>query len=63
MSALEPYPPLPDTPLKGNPSTDYQHAIEYKENHLSAKRIGTLSKSEWEAISKYCKCRSKKTFF
>ncbi|XP_076243622.1 RNA guanine-7 methyltransferase [Calliopsis andreniformis] len=53
MQALETYPPYHDTPLLGNPSQDYQHAVQYMQNLPGHRKVGTLSRPEWEVISLY----------
>ena len=53
MQALETYPPYHETPLLGeNSEKEYQHAKEHMQNSIGHRKIGTLSQSEWEAISK-----------
>lgn len=54
MQALETYPPPKWGKLVGK-DDEYLHAKKYLEKNSSygAKTIGTLSKSEWEAASKY----------
>uniref|UniRef100_A0A1L8DGV5 mRNA cap guanine-N(7) methyltransferase n=1 Tax=Nyssomyia neivai TaxID=330878 RepID=A0A1L8DGV5_9DIPT len=55
MQGLEPY-PAPQEQASNDPH-EYTHANEYMDNVASqgrpTKRIGTLSKSEWEAASLY----------
>ena len=53
MQALETYPPYHETPLLGNATQDYQHAIQYMQNLPGHRKIGTLSQAEWEVISLY----------
>lgn len=48
MQSLETYPPFDGAPLLGTASDDYKHCGETS----SKERIGTLSKSEWEAACK-----------
>ncbi|KAF5303029.1 hypothetical protein FQR65_LT08358 [Abscondita terminalis] len=54
MKGLETYPPYPNVSLVGNDVNDYVHAEEFFEsdNNRTGK-VGTLSKSEWEASSLY----------
>lgn len=52
MQSLETYPPFEGTPLLGSSQDDYKHAeLEERSNGRDSK-IGTLSKSEWEAACK-----------
>lgn len=51
--ALETYPPYHESPLLGQDSQDYQHAISYMQNLPGHRKIGTLSQTEWEATSLY----------
>ncbi|XP_043259969.1 mRNA cap guanine-N7 methyltransferase [Colletes gigas] len=53
MQALETYPPFHGVPLLGQPGQDYQHAIQYMQNLPDHRKIGTLSKAEWEVTSLY----------
>lgn len=57
MHSLETFPPLDAQPLLGTASNDYEHAKCYlascDDPHA---RIGTLSRSEWEAVCEYCHC-------
>lgn len=53
MQALETYPPYHENPLLGNSTQDYKHAAQYMQNLPGHRKIGTLSQSEWEAISLY----------
>ncbi|KAK4879022.1 hypothetical protein RN001_007168 [Aquatica leii] len=53
MKGLETYPPHSDSSLVGTEVDDYAHAEEFlKSDNLNGK-VGTLSKSEWEASSLY----------
>lgn len=51
MRGLEAYPPFPGTSSLGSAKDDYVHAEEFLKNDKNS-RIGTLSKSEWEASCK-----------
>ncbi|XP_055681660.1 mRNA cap guanine-N7 methyltransferase [Lutzomyia longipalpis] len=57
MQGLETYPAARDGNLSGGDRHEYAHAQEYMDRQAShgrpAKRVGTLSKSEWEAASLY----------
>lgn len=56
MRTLELYPPHEGTQLAGTAPDDYAHAERYLDmlpNRDPNKRLGTLSKSEWEASSLY----------
>lgn len=53
MQALETYPPYHESPLLGQHSQDYQHAISYMQNLPDHRKIGTLSQAEWEVTSLY----------
>lgn len=53
MQALETYPPYHGVPLLGQPGQDYQHAMQYMQNLPDHRKIGTLSKAEWEVTSLY----------
>lgn len=54
MRALEAYPPPPGVQPAGNARDDYAHADEFlKRENASGAKVGTLSKSEWEASCKY----------
>ncbi|KAF2903708.1 hypothetical protein ILUMI_02465 [Ignelater luminosus] len=57
MKGLEAYPPYPGSHLVGTAVDDYVHAEEFLRNEGIERdrnaRIGTLSKSEWEASSLY----------
>lgn len=55
MQALETYPPYHEAPLLAENSQEYQHAKEYMQSSTGHRKIGTLSQSEWEAISKLLK--------
>ncbi|XP_076291863.1 RNA guanine-7 methyltransferase [Lasioglossum baleicum] len=61
MHALETYPPYHGVPLLGQPTQDYQHAVQYMQNLPGHRKIGTLSKPEWEVISLYAVFAFKKT--
>ncbi|XP_076648565.1 RNA guanine-7 methyltransferase [Halictus rubicundus] len=61
MHALETYPPYHGVPLLGQPTQDYQHAVQYMQNLPGHRKIGTLSKTEWEVISLYAVFAFKKT--
>lgn len=50
MQALETYPSFHGKPLLGNPTHDYQHAIQFMQNLPGHRKIGTLSQTEWEVI-------------
>ena len=49
MQALETYPPYHEVPLLADNVQEYQHAKDYMQNSTGHRKIGTLSKSEWEA--------------
>ncbi|EFA03004.2 mRNA cap guanine-N7 methyltransferase [Tribolium castaneum] len=53
MKSLETYPPYDNTPLLGTDPGDYIHAEEFLKKEGKNGKIGTLSKSEWEASSLY----------
>jgi mRNA (guanine-N7-)-methyltransferase len=57
MQALEPYGLFGNRNLSGTNEAEYSHAKEYllrnHEDNNSRKRVGTLTKSEWEAITLY----------
>ncbi|XP_076270480.1 RNA guanine-7 methyltransferase [Rhynchophorus ferrugineus] len=56
MRALEMYPPGENVTLLGNADDDYLHAkkfVERLEKNSGSTKIGTLSKSEWDASSLY----------
>lgn len=54
MQALETYPPYHESPLLGDSERDYLHAVEYMQNlPANHRKIGTLSKSEWEVTCEY----------
>ncbi|OXU26332.1 hypothetical protein TSAR_003122 [Trichomalopsis sarcophagae] len=53
MLALETYPPYHEAPLLAENSQEYQHAVEYMQTSTGHRKIGTLSQSEWEAITLY----------
>lgn len=60
MQALETYPPFTHNKQASNIPDDYQHADKYIRQSDNAndranrlKKVGTLSKSEWEVISKF----------
>lgn len=55
MGSLETYPPMHTTNLVGTSKGDYQHADEFLSQQRDNIKIGTLSKSEWEASCKYLK--------
>lgn len=53
MRGLEVYPPFYDNVLSGTEPDDYLHASKFmNEINMAHARIGTLSKSEWEASCK-----------
>lgn len=56
MQALETYPPFHEGNLNSTTPHDYSHAQEFLDKSGShgrySRRVGTLSKSEWEAASK-----------
>ncbi|KAJ8898367.1 hypothetical protein PR048_003727 [Dryococelus australis] len=51
MQALETYPPFHEAPLLGKTPDDYEHVEQYMQQFMEKghRRVGTLSKSEWEA--------------
>lgn len=49
MEALKTYPFRDETPPEVE--QEFEHASEYLKNDSKPVRLGTLSKSEWEAIS------------
>lgn len=51
MEALKTYPPR-DEVSSSEINEDYQHATEFLQNDSKFPRIGTLSQSEWEVVSK-----------
>ncbi|XP_045472288.1 mRNA cap guanine-N7 methyltransferase isoform X1 [Harmonia axyridis] len=53
MSSLESYPPFHSSNLVGTSEGDYEHAEEFLRQQNRNIKIGTLSKSEWEASSLY----------
>lgn len=54
MRALETYPPYSGSSPAGSAPDDYTHADEFLKNDTgSGTKVGTLSKSEWEASCKY----------
>lgn len=57
MKGLETFPPYPNTSLVGTDEDDYAHAEEFLNNECQNRntntKVGTLSKSEWEASSLY----------
>ncbi|KAJ3633941.1 hypothetical protein MTP99_010858 [Tenebrio molitor] len=53
MKSLETYPPNENTTLLGNDPDDYSHADEFLKTEARNVKVGTLSKSEWEASSLY----------
>lgn len=54
MSAFESYPPKEGVKLLGDDSkNDYSHVIKYLEEDPTKEKLGTLSRSEWEAITLY----------
>ncbi|XP_031838554.1 RNA guanine-7 methyltransferase [Nomia melanderi] len=61
MHALETYPPFHGVPLLGHSTQDYQHAVQYMQTLPDHRKIGTLSKPEWEVISLYAVFAFKKT--
>lgn len=52
MQSLETYPAMDNMALLGTNEYDYQHAKDYLKNKKEQK-VGTLSKTEWEAVSLY----------
>ncbi|KAK7575449.1 hypothetical protein V9T40_011735 [Parthenolecanium corni] len=52
MQAFETYPAFGGSELQGKVE-EYIHADEYMKRHRDCRRIGTLSKSEWEATCKF----------
>ncbi|KAM6455846.1 mRNA cap guanine-N(7) methyltransferase isoform 1-T3 [Liasis olivaceus] len=55
MMALEKYPPDEGSRLASHIKEDYEHAEMFKKDGKAKLPLGTLSKSEWEATSMYCK--------
>ncbi|KFO97383.1 mRNA cap guanine-N7 methyltransferase, partial [Calypte anna] len=53
MQALEPYSAFGDSRLVSDKPDDYEHAKEFIRDGKAKLPLGTLSKSEWEATSKY----------
>lgn len=53
MQGLETYPECHDAPLVSKKPDDYAHAIQYMQKNTGHRKIGTLSKSEWEATCKH----------
>ncbi|XP_021922510.1 mRNA cap guanine-N7 methyltransferase isoform X2 [Zootermopsis nevadensis] len=53
MQALETYPPFHEAPLLGHVPDDYEHVQQYMQKSTGHRKVGTLSKSEWEAASLY----------
>lgn len=54
MRSLESYPPTQGATLVGNADDDYEHAENFlKKEGNSSVKLGTLSKSEWEASCNY----------
>lgn len=53
MQALETYPPFHEAPLLGKVQDDYEHVQQYMQRSTGHRKVGTLSKSEWEAASLY----------
>ena len=53
MRSLETYPPHDGTQLVGNDVHDYTHAEEFLQDEGENIKLGTLSKSEWEASCRY----------
>lgn len=53
MRSLEAYPPPQGVAPVGTAPDDYTHAEEFLKAEGSNQKIGTLSKSEWEASCKY----------
>ncbi|XP_065205594.1 mRNA cap guanine-N7 methyltransferase [Planococcus citri] len=52
MQTLETYPPFEKTDLLGK-QEEYQHADKYLQEHTTTARVGTLTQSEWEALTLY----------
>ncbi|KAJ4442161.1 hypothetical protein ANN_12027, partial [Periplaneta americana] len=48
MQALETYPPFHDAPLLGHDPEDYEHVQQYMQKSTGHRKVGTLSKDEWE---------------
>ncbi|XP_067002666.1 mRNA cap guanine-N7 methyltransferase [Anabrus simplex] len=64
MQALETYPPFHEAPLLGQLPDDYEHVQQYMQQKTGHRKVGTLSKSDWEAASIYLvfafqKCKTK----
>ncbi|GAB0087257.1 mRNA cap guanine-N7 methyltransferase [Sergentomyia squamirostris] len=53
MQALETYPPHRNGTANSSDPHDYSHAQEYLDRERSHRRVGTMSRSEWEATSLY----------
>ncbi|XP_063216085.1 mRNA cap guanine-N7 methyltransferase isoform X2 [Bacillus rossius redtenbacheri] len=55
MQALETYPPFHESPLLGKIPDDYEHVEQYMQRCMERghRRVGTLSRSEWEAAALY----------
>ncbi|KAK7865111.1 hypothetical protein R5R35_014642 [Gryllus longicercus] len=53
MQALETYPPFLKVPLLGRDPEDYEHVQQYLQTPAGHRKVGTLSKPEWEAASLY----------
>lgn len=52
MQGLEPYPKSDTTSSQTEDSHEYSHVVDFMQNSRSHGKVGTLSLSEWEAISK-----------
>lgn len=63
IQALETYPPYLEAPLLGQNPGDYQHAVQYMQSSTGHRKIGTLSKPEWEATSELLLLPENKTFW
>jgi hypothetical protein len=50
---LQTYPPFHEAPLLGHVPEDYEHVQQYMQKSTGHRKVGTLSKSEWEAACKY----------
>nr|CAD7460200.1 unnamed protein product [Timema tahoe] len=53
MQALETYPPFHDSPLLSKDPDDYEHVQQYMQRSTGHRKVGTLSRAEWEAASLY----------
>ncbi|CAG2058100.1 unnamed protein product, partial [Timema podura] len=51
MQALETYPPFHDSPLLSKDPDDYEHVQQYMQRSTGHRKVGTLSRAEWEAAS------------